>query len=135
MQNSCSRSELVSDAEMKEKYALEYPSYQAEAGAVESLKLLLKDIQVTIVLGKWCGDSQRQLPQFFKIADEAFLEEPQLRLICVDRSKQAQDGSTDGLQIEHVPTFIFSKNGMEIGRITELPITTLENDMVTILSK
>ena len=35
--------------------------------------------------------------------------------------------------ITHVPTFIFLKDGKELGRITEYPERTLERDMVQII--
>ena len=39
-----------------------------------------------------------------------------------------------GLNIHHVPTVIFYKNGNEIGRIIEYPVQLLEEDMVAILT-
>jgi hypothetical protein len=37
--------------------------------------------------------------------------------------------------VTRVPTFIFLRAGKEIGRVTERPITTLEQDIATILDK
>jgi exo-beta-1,3-glucanase (GH17 family) len=134
MQNSCTREELITDPEMIEKYESEYPAYQPDHTAVESLVSLLKDIQVTVVLGKWCGDSRREEPRFFKILDSVGTQTENIQLICVDHTKSAEDGSTANLQIEQVPTFIFSRNNKEIGRITELPDISLEKDMVNLLT-
>lgn len=124
----------MSYPEMKNRYEIEYPAYEAELKAIDLLTTLLNGKEITIVLGTWCGDSQLQVPRFFKILDQAGVHESSVSIICVDRTKKAEDGSTDNLQIEHVPTFILTENNIEIGRITESPKTSLENDMVIILS-
>lgn len=124
----------MSYPEMKSKYETEYPAYKADLKSINTLITLLNDKEVTIVLGTWCGDSQLQVPRFLKILDEADVSESSVTIICVDRTKKAEDGSTDNLQIEHVPTFIFTENNIEIGRITESPRITLENDIVKILA-
>ena len=41
---------------------------------------------------------------------------------------------TEGLNIEKVPTFIFYKNGIEIGRIIESPEKSIEKDFLKILN-
>jgi hypothetical protein len=133
MQHSCTREDLVSSVEMKEKFGSEYPAYAPDRIASEKLKSLLTGKQTTIVLGKWCSDSQLQVPRFYKVLDGAGVSESDITLICVDEMKKAADGAIDGLDIVHVPTFIFSANNKEIGRITESPMATLEDDMVTIL--
>jgi hypothetical protein len=43
-------------------------------------------------------------------------------------------GDFASLNIVRVPTFIFYKNNSEAGRIIEVPKTSLEQDMVNILS-
>ncbi len=37
------------------------------------------------------------------------------------------------LKIERVPTIIFYRNGVELGRITETPVQSLEKDMEVIV--
>lgn len=134
MQNSCTRKELMSSPEMKDRYQAEYPAYQPELETTEALRPLMKDKRVTIVLGTWCSDSQLQVPRFYKVLDEAGVDESAISLICVNENKEAENGLIDNLDIAHVPTFIFTANNIEIGRITESPESTLENDMVIILA-
>jgi len=133
MQHSCTRKDLMSSLEMKEKFETEYPAYQPDLISVKKLQSLMTSITTTIVLGTWCGDCQREIPRFYKVSDMSGIDETAITLICVDQSKNAPDGVLDGLAIEHVPTFIFSVNNKEIGRITEAPLVTLEDDMVIIL--
>lgn len=133
--NTCSRAGLSTIPEMQRRYDVEYPNYQPDSTTVKALKPLLKDKKITIVMGTWCGDSHLQVPRFYKILDALEISEKETTLICVDRSKKAENGLIDNLNILHVPTFIFTANGKEIGRIVESPGETLEKDMLSILAK
>jgi hypothetical protein len=59
----------------------------------------------------------------------------QVTFIGVDDFKLSPVGEYDLLGIERVPTFIIYKNNIEAGRIIENPVTSLEQDMVNILTK
>ena len=86
-------------------------------------------------MGTWCGDSQRDVPNFYKILDEANFNYKNLELVTVNRQKKA-NGLEEGFDITHVPTFIFYKDGKEIGRFVEhaLDDSTVEEDFLKILS-
>ena len=87
-----------------------------------------------VFFGTWCSDSRREVPHFLKIADDCGIDSSRIRLYGVDRSKKSRDGLTETYHIDRVPTFIFLKNGTEVGRITEKPAGTLEADMLSILA-
>ncbi len=88
-----------------------------------------------IVLGTWCGDSKEKVPRFLKILDLLGTTFDDLKLIAVDREKTAPDMDVKGKYlIEKVPTFIFYKGDVEIGRITETPKVALEKDLFFILN-
>jgi thiol-disulfide isomerase/thioredoxin len=135
MPNLNTREGVMSLPDIKDSYDSAYPAYRPDELAVGQLKTLIKNKKITIVLGTWCGDSKLQVPHFYKVIDQAGVEEQQVTLICVDESKQAEDGQIDGLNIDRIPVFIITENDQEIGRITESPRSTLENDMVEILKK
>lgn len=135
MLNTTVREKLFESPEMKAQYAIEYPGYAPDPEAVQKLKSLLQQQQVMIVLGTWCGDCRRQVPRLYKVLDQAGFLAEQITLIFVDETKKAANGLTDHLNIDKVPTFIFTENGQEIGRITESPLVTLESDMIEILTK
>jgi thiol-disulfide isomerase/thioredoxin len=90
-------------------------------------------IDIIAFLGTWCPDSKREIPRFLKIADLAGIGAANLKLYGLDRSKKSPDGLTEKYSINRIPTFIFLKDGQEVGRITEFPQTTLEGDILTIL--
>jgi len=135
MHNKCTADGIFSVPLMKDRYDIEYPIYEPDAELLPQLKTLLANKSILIFLGTWCGDSQKQLPRFYKILDALQLEEGLVTLVCVDESKKDEKGLTEKMDIVSVPTFIFFENGQELGRITESPIGTLESDMIEILTK
>ena len=92
-------------------------------------------METIVLLGTWCGDSRREVPRFLRIADMAGIPADRITLVGVDRAKKSGDGMSDRYPVEKVPTFIFLKGGVEIGRIVETPAGTLEGDMLTILAR
>jgi thiol-disulfide isomerase/thioredoxin len=115
-------------------YKVEYPRYHADEATMKQLEGKLKDIQITIVMATWCGDSKDWVPRFFKIMDELKFDYKNLTLICVDREKKAPGTIVTTLNIEKVPTFIFYREKVEIGRIIEVPADLLENDILKIVA-
>ena len=85
-------------------------------------------------MGSWCEDSHRDVPQLYKILDEAKFDESKLKVISVDEDKLTPEGFEKDMDIQNVPTIILYKNNKELGRIVEYPIQTLEKDMLSILS-
>jgi hypothetical protein len=59
----------------------------------------------------------------------------EITFIGVDNAKNSSVGEYNSLKIERVPTFILYKNNIEVGRIIENPVTSLEQDMVKILTR
>lgn len=135
MINKCTRQALVSFPDIKLRYATEYSGYEADSTLIEQLKPLIAGKKISIVLGTWCGDSQLQLPRFLKILDLLKIQEKEIEFICVDGHKKAEPGLIERFNITHVPTFIILDKENEIGRITESPITTLEEDLFHILQQ
>jgi len=89
-------------------------------------------------LGTWCGDSKKQVPRILKVLEQAEFPNERLEIIALDRRpgryKKSPTGEEKGLNIIKVPTLIFFKNGIEINRIVERPIASLEEDILTILN-
>lgn len=114
----------------------EYKSYVPNNDILTELKnLLSEELHIVIVFGSWCSDSKDHLPHFFNIIDKLNLYDDMIDIIAVDRKKQAAEIDLTMYNIEKVPTFIFYKNGKEIGRIIETPQSNLENEMKLILKK
>jgi thiol-disulfide isomerase/thioredoxin len=102
---------------------------------VPMIRSVQEGVDVTIFFGGWCGDSKREVPRFLRLADQSDFPKSRITLYALDRTKKSDDGLTEKFGIERIPTFIFLKDGKEIGRITESPKTTLEGDVLTILAR
>lgn len=121
-----------------EWFSKNYDDYLVNDKVVKKLKDSLKQYEITVFLGTWCGDSKREVPRFYNILKTAKFPENQLKVVAVDRTeeayKQSPTNEEKGLNIHRVPTFIFYKNGNEVNRIVESPLETLENDILKIVT-
>lgn len=117
-------------------YLGEFANYVPDKAIMEELKKTdISNYSITIVLGTWCPDSRREVPRFMKIADLWGFPEDKIRFLGVDINKIAPLADYPALGIERVPTFIFYKNNSEVGRIIEVPVTSLEQDTRDILRR
>ena len=109
--------------------------YVPNAAAVASIKKDAADVSILLVMGTWCPDSKRELPRYFATMDAAGLGDAKLTMIGVDRTKKDTEGLTDKWDITRVPTFVFLRNGKEVGRFVEHTPTdsTFEAEMAKIL--
>jgi thiol-disulfide isomerase/thioredoxin len=116
------------------KFKENFDSARVDANFIEMIKLVHGGIDIVVVLGTWCGDSKREVPRFLKIVDLASIPSSRISYYAVDRTKKSPDGVANTFRIDLVPTFIFLKQGEEVGRIVESPRTSLEEEMLTILA-
>jgi thiol-disulfide isomerase/thioredoxin len=125
--------EAFSDSSFSWWFNEEYEYYSIDDSVLVFLKDRMENVNVTVVMGTWCSDSRREVPHFYKIVDYLGFDESNIDLICVDRAKVGVADEVDGLNIKLVPTFIFYKDGEELGRIVETPEGTLEKDISEIM--
>lgn len=111
-----------------------YSIYEVDKETMDSIPASAwQEIKITIVLATWCPDSRRELPRFFKIIDSIQFPDENIRMISVNREKKVPEMDLDFLAIERVPTIIFFRNEVEVGRIIESPEQTLEQDIAKIM--
>jgi thiol-disulfide isomerase/thioredoxin len=123
-------------------------AYQPAERALQLLRSYNEPATVLIFFGSWCSDSKREVPKFYATLDRAANKNFSAKLFGLDRSKKDAAGFAEAFGITHVPTFIFlrgnrafSGNGNsfieqtkgELGRITETPTISLEQDWADIL--
>lgn len=109
-------------------------AYSVDQNAMADLEALLDGVSVKIIMGTWCHDSKREVPRFYKILSAVGADQELAEMIAVDRNKKVSTGEIDGLGLTNTPTFIFYKDGVELNRIVETPVESLEKDMIRILS-
>ena len=116
-------------------YMKGFDDYQVKTDAINKLLDISKgDLSIKIVMGIWCPDSRREVPRFMRVLDAWQFPSAKVTFIGVDDAKQSPVGEYLKLNIQRVPTFIVYKNNIEAGRIIENPATSLEQDMVNILT-
>ncbi len=114
-----------------------YSGYELDKTTLD--KTDLKGVEIKLFLGTWCGDSQEQVPRFYKMLDYKKYPVKKMTVIALDnhpdRRKTSPGGEEKGWNIEYVPTFIVLKDGKEMGRIVEYPKASLEKDLAAIVAK
>ncbi|PHZ84164.1 thioredoxin family protein [Paremcibacter congregatus] len=116
-------------------YSRQTADYDVDKITAGDLQALMTGVEVTIVMGTWCHDSQRQVPRFYKVLQTAGISLNRVRMLAVDQDFTTPDKAEKGLGITNTPTFIFSQDGVEINRIVESPVESLEKDMRAILTR
>ncbi|MEP2239625.1 MAG: thioredoxin family protein [Maribacter sp.] len=120
-------------------YEQNFKNYEADQNKIDAFKDQLASYKVLLFMGTWCGDSKREVPRFIKILASANFPMKNLKIVALDKRKESYkkspQGEEWGLNIHRVPTFIFYKNGREINRIIETPITSLEDDILKIVTQ
>jgi hypothetical protein len=112
-----------------------FDDYQPKSETINNLLDINKsDITIKVVMGTWCPDSRREVPRFMKVVSLCHFPVSKLTFIGVDNEKHSPVGEYVNLGIVRVPTFIVYKNNIEAGRIIENPVTSLEQDIVNILT-
>ena len=111
-----------------------YDGYTIDNSTAKKLKKALKGVTIKAFMGTWCGDSKRETPQFYKLLSLAEFNLKNLEMITVNRGKRTPDHLEKGFEVRRVPTFIFYKNGEEIGRYVEYARETLDKDFLKILT-
>ncbi|EGV44940.1 thioredoxin [Bizionia argentinensis JUB59] len=130
-----SRAELVNNSTFNQWFSTNYEAYQFNALAMETLKSVsTENISFKIILGTWCSDSHRDVPRFTKILDAINIQENVIEYYALDVNKLSPEGIENTYNIIQVPTFIVYKNGVELNRIVEMSVRTLEEDLATILT-
>ena len=96
--------------------------------------VLFRDIEIYVLFGTWCHDSQREVPRLLRLLNTLNIQENYIHLIGLNYSKNEPQDRGKYFQVKKTPTFVFLRNQKEIGRIVEMPKISLEADLLKILS-
>jgi len=125
---------VIMRSQLPATYQATYDSVQIEKNFIDLIRIAGEGVETKVFLGTWCSDSRREVPRFLKVMDLAGTSSAGFTLFGLDRKMKSPGGSEAPFHIERVPTFVFLKQGKEIGRIVEFPQTSIEGDMVSILA-
>lgn len=111
-----------------------YSIYEPDKEVISQMRGKTDSVTIVVVMGTWCSDSQEQVPRFFKVLDKIRFNDKDVTIICVDKNKEAGDIDLKKYDIQKVPTFIIYRKSRDAGRIVESPMSTLEKDLLMLLS-
>jgi hypothetical protein len=123
---------LMERSQLPESYRTVYDTVTIQADVIALLRIAGQGVETKVFLGTWCPDSRREVPRFLKVVDALGTSLGPVVLIGLDRRKKSPEGFEIPYNVERVPTFVFLRKGKEIGRVVEIPQTTIEADMLTI---
>jgi thiol-disulfide isomerase/thioredoxin len=119
-------------------YTKNFEAYTVDSNTTSQLKPLLRNKRFLLFMGTWCGDSRREVPRIFKILDCCEVKPSHIQLVTLNNSdtayKQSPGHEEQGLNIRRVPTLLIFENQREVGRIVESPVTSLEKDILAIVT-
>ena len=110
-----------------------YDAYTSNFAYVEKLTLELPAYTFLVFGGVWCSDTQKLLPQFYKIIDETGNPRNRVKLYLLDEKKISPEKLELQYKITRIPVFILLKDGKEVGRITEKTEISIEADLMKLI--
>ncbi|UCG70688.1 MAG: thioredoxin family protein [Thermoplasmata archaeon] len=117
-----------------------HPKFRANVGTYDPNKDILKKIgdkikgtKIKVFSANWCQDCRIQIPRLFSVIIALDHGAFELEIIEVDRSKMDENKMAEAMNVLAIPTFIFFRNGEELGRIIEGPKGRLEEDILEII--
>lgn len=115
--------------EVDPDYYAAYESYQPEVAVLEQIREIQPEAHVITPSRYSCSDCARNLPRMARIAEHL----PGWTWEVFDSASNAE--RKQALGIIRIPTFIvYDRNGKEVGRIIENPVTGwLERDLLRIV--
>ena len=112
-----------------------YDSYKSDIFLSENNFDNIDNFIIELYMGITCHDSEREIPRLIKILDEINFPDNQLNIFLLKRDKTSDYEYEKGKNITNTPTIIFYKDSIEINRIVEFPIETLERDIYKIINE
>jgi len=122
----------ISQAQLLERHEVfkrNYDAYEVRAG----IDGLPADLKVKILFGTWCHDSEREVPRMLKLLTASGVKEDNISLISLDIRKEEPEGRAKALDVRFTPTFIFFRGDIELGRIIERPVESLQADIAAMV--
>lgn len=109
--------------------------YNPDKASVTYLERHLKDYNIVVLMGTWCEDSHKMLPQIYKLLRITQYPMSQYKMYGLDLNKQGYLDEHEKYKVENVPTVILFNKGKEVGRVVETAKVSLEADLKDIIKK
>ena len=111
-------------------FDVNYQAYKPSPETISSFKASLPEaLEVRVLFGTWCHDSEREVPRLLKLLNLAGIRDESVELYALNLKKKDPEGMADTMGIKYTPTFIFYVGNRELGRIVERPEVSLISDI------
>jgi hypothetical protein len=110
-------------------------NYKPNKNALKVLRQKLPDYKLVIAIGTWCSDSHTMIPGLYTVLELCSFSPQNVYMFGVNRDKESLNADSKLYHIKNAPTVIVYKGNQEIGRIIETAHTTIEDDLLEIISK
>lgn len=110
-------------------------AYNPKPEFIKRLRNLTEEVRIDIYLGTWCSDSKSHVSEYFKVLEMADTPLIQTSYIAVPEDKTKRAAYYQDKNILKIPTFIVFIDGLERGRIVEVPKKSIEEDLVEIIER
>tara|TARA_B100000780_G_scaffold1269_1_gene1031 strand:- start:16 stop:546 length:531 start_codon:yes stop_codon:yes gene_type:complete len=134
MVGEITRTNLQQNGSTKKWMSENYLNYSPDMDLVKQSQSFLSDVSITMFLGTWCHDSQREVPALLKILDTVAFKSENIRIIALSLDKDTPSKIEGLSNISRTPTFVFYRDGREIGRYVEQARHSLDQDILDIVS-
>lgn len=106
-----------------------------DSAAARELGAAAPGAELVVYLGTWCSDSRREVGRFWRLLDELPEVVPfTIEYVGVDRKKVEPQALLAGAGVDHVPTFVVRRDGVECGRVVEKAPHGIERDLADLLA-
>lgn len=109
--------------------------YRPDTAWTKYISFYRDSFDVVVFAGTWCPDTKRLLPQFYRVMMSSSYPVNRIKLYGLDHQLHGLGEAAQQYDIDDVPTFIFLRQGKEIGRINDRLQRTMEQDIVSILQR
>ena len=108
-------------------FTMIYDRFEPRLDLIDEIRALQPEAEVVIFCETWCGDCLRNVPRWTRIVEEL----PQWAHTILPR----EEPHASRYGVVRIPTIILFDpvTGREIGRIIENPVTSLEEDTLSML--
>ena len=74
----------------------DYHSISIDPKWIENMKPYLKGLRIKVFMGTWCEDSQREIPQFFKLLKALEFDEKYVEMYAMSEEKTTPENFEKG---------------------------------------
>ncbi len=107
--------------------------YQPDTEWVHYIKYYRDSFRVVVFSSTWDRNSRVLLPSFYRTMISAGYPLNKITLYAVDHDLHALNGEATQYHINKLPTIIVLHQDKELGRIEEVPVQSIEANLVAIL--